>query len=226
MRYGTAQLLLRHGLVCDCLDNLGSRHEEVGGILDHEDEIGHRRRVNRTAGARAHDQRDLGHHARGEHIALEDFGIAGERGDSVLDPRAAGIVEPDHRGADIDSLIHDLADLLGMRLAERAAKNREILAEDKDQPAVHRAVAGDNAVARDLVGVDAEIMRSVLDEHVPFLEGIGVEQDFEPLACSELAAAVLGVDASGPAARARRRPLFFEPAENVVHGTSQPIRAR
>ena len=113
-----------------------------------------------------------------------------------------------------------------MRLAERAAKDREILAEDKDQPAVHRAVAGDDAIARDLVRVDAEIMGAMLDEHIPFLEGIGVEQNFEPLARGELTAAVLGVDAADPTTHPGRRPFFFEPTENFVHCPSQPIRAR
>src|SRR5208282_1373804 len=194
------------------------------GVPDHEDEIGHRRRIDGTPGTRPYDHRDLRDDARGQHIALEDLGIAGERGHPVLDPRSARIVEPDHRGADIDRLIHDLADLLGVRLAERAAEDSEILAEDKDQPAVHRAVAGDDTVARDLVLVDAEIVAAVLDEHVPFLEGTRVEQQLEPLARGELAAAVLGLDAASAATGPRRRSLIFQAAENIVHGTSQPIR--
>ena len=130
------------------------------------------------------------------------------------------IVEPDHRGADIHRLVHDLADLFGVRLAERAAEDREILAEDKDQPAIHRAVAGDDAVAGDLVGIDAEIVAAVLDKHVPFFEGIGIEQQFEPFARGQLAAAVLGFDAPCPTARPRRGALFFQAAEDVVHRAS------
>src|SRR6266851_5078729 len=113
-----------------------------------------------------------------------------------------------------------------MSLAEGPAEDGEVLAEDKNQAAVHRTVAGDDAVARDLVALDAEIMAAVLDEHVPFLEGIGVEQQFEPLARGELAAAVLGFDAADAAARPRRRPLFLQAADNVVHRTSRPRRGR
>ncbi|SRR6266404_3142320 len=53
-----------------------------------------------------------------------------------------------------------------------------------------------------------EIVAPMLDEHVPLLEGIGVEQQLEPLARGELATAVLGLDAAGAAARPRRRPFF------------------
>src|SRR5260370_12340374 len=45
-------------------------------------------------------------------------------------------------------LVHDLADLLGMRLGERAAEDGEVLAEDEDEAPVDRAVAGDDSVAR------------------------------------------------------------------------------
>ena len=92
---------------------------------------------------------------------------------------------------------------------QRAAEHREILAEDEDQPAVDRAIAGDDAVARHLLLVDAEIVAAVLDEHVPFLEGTGVEQHFEPLARGQLALGVLRLDAALAAAGAGRRALFF-----------------
>ena len=83
-----------------------------------------------------------------------------------------------------------------MRLAERSAEHGKVLAENEDQPPVHGAIAGDDAVARDLVRVDAEIVAAVLDEHVPFLEGTGVEQELEPLARGQLAAAMLRIDAA------------------------------
>jgi len=42
----------------------------------------------------------------------------------------------------------------------------------------------------------------VLDKHVPFLEGTGVEQDVEALARCQLAALMLRLDAAGAAAGA------------------------
>ncbi len=104
-----------------------------------------------------------------------------------------------------------------------AAEHGEILAEHEDQPAVDRAVAGDHAVARHFVLVHAEIVAAVLDEHVPFLEGTGVEQQFEPLARGELARRVLRFDPAGPAARPGCLPLFFQAVENIVHVASRPM---
>ena len=43
--------------------------------------------------------------------------------------------------------IHDLADLLGEHLAQRAAEHREVLREDEHLPPDHRPVAGDDRVA-------------------------------------------------------------------------------
>ncbi len=49
----------------------------------------------------------------------------------------------------------------------------------------------------------------------------GVEQELEPLARGQLAAAVLRLDPLGAAARPRRSPLFFQAVENVVHDASR-----
>ncbi len=62
-----------------------------------EDEVGHRRRVDRAAGARAHDQADLRDHAGAADVAEEDVAVGAERDHALLDPRAAGVVDPDHR---------------------------------------------------------------------------------------------------------------------------------
>ena len=87
----------------------------------------------------------------GHHVALEHVGIARQRIDALLDARAAGVVEADHRRADLHGDVHDLADLGGMHARQRAAEHGEVLAEDIDQPAVDRAVAGHHAVAGDLL---------------------------------------------------------------------------
>ena len=212
-----AQFLVGDGLVGHGLHHVRPGDEHVGGVLDHEDIVGHGRRVDRAAGARPHDQRDLRHHARGQHVALEDLGVAGQGGDAFLDAGAAGIVQADHRSADLDRLVHDLADLLGMGLGERAPEDREILAEHEDQPAVDGAVARHHAVAGDPVGGHPEVGAAVLDEQVPFLERALVEQDFQALARGQLTLAVLRVDAPFAAAGARAGAHVLEPANDVLH---------
>src|SRR5262249_47708407 len=149
--------------------------------------------------------------------------IAGERGDTVLDSRAARIIEPNDRRTDIDRLIHDLADLLGVRLAQRPAKHGKVLAEHKNQPSIDRTVPGDDAIAGDLVLVDAEIAAAVLDEHVPFLKGTEVEQQLESLASGQLTAAMLGLDAASTPTCPGRLPLFLQAVENFLHVASQPM---
>ena len=44
---------------------------------------------------------DLGNDAGGQDVPLEDVGITAQRGDAFLDARAAGVVQPDHRRADL-----------------------------------------------------------------------------------------------------------------------------
>ena len=68
----------------------------------------------------------------------------------------------------------------GVGLGEAAAEDREVLGEDVDEPAVDAAVAGDHAVARDLLVGHAEVEAAVLDELVELLEGALVEQQRRP----------------------------------------------
>ena len=131
------------------LHDVGARDEHVARALDHHREVRHRRRVDRAAGARPEDDRDLGHDARREDVAQEDLRVTAERRDALLDARPARVVEADDRRADLHRQVHDLADLLGVRLGQRAAEDREVLAEDEDEPAVDGAVAGDDAVAEE-----------------------------------------------------------------------------
>src|SRR5690242_21409907 len=92
-----------------------------------------------------------------------------------------------------------------MHARQRAAEHGEVLAEDVDQPAVDRAMAGHHAVARDLLVLHAEVDRTMLDEHVVFLERAGIEQRVDALARRQLALGVLRLDAARTAALARRR---------------------
>jgi hypothetical protein len=114
-------------------------------------------------------------------------------------------------------VVHDLADLLRVRLGERAAEHGEVLAEHEHHAPVDRAVAGHHAVAGDLLVGHAEVGAAVLDEHVPLLEGAGVEQEVDALARGELPAGVLRLDALRAAAEPRLRPLLFELADDFLH---------
>src|SRR5205085_11792290 len=79
--------------------------------------------------------------------APEDLRIPGERDDALLDPRAAGVVDPYDGAAELRRQVHHLADLLREDLAERAAEDGEVLREDEDLAAEDRPVARDDGVA-------------------------------------------------------------------------------
>ena len=114
------------------------------------------------------------------------------------------------------------SDLLRVRLGERAAEHGEVLGEHEHGAAVHRAPAGDDAVARHLRRlVHAEIGRAVLDEHVELLEGVLVHQELDALARGQLAAPVLRIDARLPAAEPGVRAPDLQLFENVFHSASR-----
>ena len=148
-------------------------------------------RVHRAAGARAHDGGDLRNHARGERVAQEDVGVAAERRHAFLDPRAPRVVEADDRRAELHRQVHDLHDLGGVGLRQRAAEDGEVLREGEHLAAVDQAVAADDAVAgHDLVG-HAEVETAVGDELVELFERARIEQQIDPLASGQLAGLVL-----------------------------------
>ena len=217
MHRGAAEFFGGDDLVGHGFDHVGPGDEHVARVAHHEDEIGHGRRIDVTAGARAHDHRNLRDDARGEHVALEHLAVAAERGDAFLDAGAAGIEQAYDRRAGAHRHVLDLDDLLRVRLGQRAAEHREILGEHEHGAAVHRTIAGDDTVARDLLLLHAEVDRAVLDEHVELLERILVHEQFDALAGRELAALVLRLDARLAAAGPRCLAPRFELVDNVFH---------
>ncbi len=154
----------------------------------------------------------------GHDVALEDLGITGQRSHAFLDAGAAAVVYADHRRPVLHRHVHDLADLLGMGFAERAAEDGEILAEDIDHASVDRAPAGHHAVARWPVRLHPEIGAAVRHEHVELLERALVEQQLDPLARGQLALAVLCGDPPVAAAHARRFAPVLKLLKNILHG--------
>ena len=204
-------LLMGHGL-----HHVRSGHEHVARVLDHDREVRDRRRIDRAARARPHHDRDLGNDAGGQDVAQEDLGVPAEGCDALLDPSAARIVEADDRSADLHRQVHDLADLLGVGLRERSPEDREVLAEDEDEPAVDRAVAGHDTVAQHVVLGETEFGGSMGDEGIELDERARIEQEIEPLPGRQLAPGVLTLDPYGPATEQRLGPHLIEPAQSLI----------
>src|SRR5262249_16724899 len=102
-----------------------------------------------AARTRAHDDADLRNDTRCDHVALEHFAIATERGDAFLDACTAGIEEANDRTARLHRHVLHLNDLLRMRLRQRAADHGEILRKQINWGAVDGAPASDDPIAGD-----------------------------------------------------------------------------
>ncbi len=83
---------------------------------------------------------------------------------------AAGVIQADDWRAILHGVIHDFADLLGVSLGERTAKDREILREHVDQSPINLPVAGNNPVARNLLLVQAKICGAMRHKHIQFIK--------------------------------------------------------
>ena len=197
---GSAEGVFGDVFVEDGLDDVGAGDEHVAGLLGHQGEVGDGGGVDGSAGAGAEDGGDLRDDSAGEGVAEEDVGVAGEGDDAFLDAGAAGVVEADDGGADAEGGVHDLDDLGGVGLGERAAEDGEVLGEDEDDAALDAAVAGDEAVAGDSLVGHAEVGGSVGYEFVGLFEGAFVEEEVDALAGGELAGFGLAGAALGASA--------------------------
>ena len=138
--------------------------------------------------------RDLGDHAAGAHVAEEDVGVAAQADHALLDAGAAGVVDADERAAHLHREVHDLDDLLGEDLAQAAAEDGEVLAEEEDLAAVDRAVAGDDAVAQGRLSSRPKPWARWRANMSSSTKRARVEQQVDALAGGQLAARVLALD--------------------------------
>ena len=114
VRYRAAKFLLRHHLVGHRFDNVRASDKHIGAVLHHEDEVSYRRAIHRATSAWPHDKADLRDNTARQDVALEHFGIAAERGNTLLNTRAAAVVQTDDRGTDLHGIIKNFADFHGM----------------------------------------------------------------------------------------------------------------
>ena len=189
-----AELLEADVLTRDGLDDVGSGHEHVAGLVDHDHEVGERGGVDGAARGRAHDDRDLRDDAGCRGVEAEDLAVLAEGDHALLDPGAARVEHADDGDAGLEGELHDLDDLLAGDLAERAAEDREVLGVDRDLAAVDRAGSGHHRVAVGAVVLHAEGVGAVSHELVELDEGALVEQQLDALARRLLALGMLLLD--------------------------------
>ena len=108
-----------------------------------------------------------------------------------MDPGPGAVVEPDHRDPGGGGQIHHLVDLLGEHLAEGAAEDGEVLAEDADPAAVDGAEPGDHAVGVGAVVLEPHAVGPVAGQHVELLERALVEEVVDPFPGGHLALGVV-----------------------------------
>src|SRR5687768_8831060 len=172
MDYRPTQCLECHVLVSNGLDHVRTCYKHIRSILDHQDEIGHRRRVDGTPRARPHHSRDLRHDARRQHVLQEDISIAPQAKHTLLDSRPTRVVETNNRCAVLHRHVHYLDYLLGMPLRERTSKDRKVLRKYIDKPAVNSAPTRNYSIAGHLLFAHPEIAYAVGDEHIYLFERV------------------------------------------------------
>ena len=169
-------------------------------FFDHHVEVGDGRTINRTTGARSHDAADLRNHTARERVAQKDIGVTTETDYTLLNARAARIVESDNRRANLHRQIHYLANLFRVSFRKGAAKNSEVLSKDKDVATIDQAMTGDHAVARIDLLVETEVFRAMHDELIELFKRAFVQQELNPFARSHLSRFVLLLYARSAAA--------------------------
>ncbi len=145
----STQLLESYIFACYSFDHIRSCDEHMAGLLDHEDEVGKGRGIDSPTSTRTHDGAYLGHYTGSQRVAQEDICVATQANHPFLDSRTTGVVDADNRRTVACGHVHDLAYLLRVDLAQTAAENGEILAEDVNQAPVDGAPTGDDAVTQD-----------------------------------------------------------------------------
>src|SRR2546428_354713 len=183
--------LAQPGLISKSRPWSPGRH--VARPLHHRHEGGEGGDVGGARGAGAHHRRHLRHHAGHDRLLAEEQARAREpaRADRLLDPRARGVDEPDHRNArGVGDLARAVA--LGLGVApHRAGHDREVVGDDRGRAPVDLAETRDDAVGGRGAARPPRRASRARGVQAALGERAGVEEVVDPLAHRELAGGVL-----------------------------------
>ena len=195
MHHGTTQFVDGDIFTRNGLHHLRTGEKHVAVLLGHEDEVGECGAVDSATGTGAEDSTNLGNHAAGKDVALENLGIAGQRIATLLNTGSTGVVHTNDGGTGLHGLVHDFAYLEGHGLAQATSEDGEILCKDIDGTAFDGTVAGHHTVAQEGLFLHVEIGAAVSEEHVELFERTLVDEKSDTLTGSQFALLMLFVDA-------------------------------
>ena len=125
----------------------------VRRVVHHEDKVRHCWGVHRTTSTGTHNNRYLRNHTRSIYVLLENVAVSRKTVDALLDSCSAGIIQTNNRRADSHGKVHHLEDLFCVSFRQRTAEHRKVLREGVHWTAIHKSVAGNNAIAGYFGGV-------------------------------------------------------------------------
>ena len=169
-------------------------------------------RVGAAAGRDAADDGDLRDALEQLDAGAEDPAVAGERGVALLQPRAAGLDEADHRGAGVAGQAQHADDRVGVRGAQRAAEEAGVLRVAEHRPAADLPAPATTPSP----GVARSPSAGERDRRADGREAARVAEPLEPLDRERTrlrASARRGAVASGAHA-ARQRTALWPPKPN------------
>ncbi len=147
---GAAERRRGNILICHTFNDLGTCDEHLTDVVDDKNEIRDTRAVNGTARTVSCDNGNLGNVSGSHRIIIEDFSVSREGVDAFLNAGAAGIVDTDDGAAVFNRHFDGVCYFITVLFAESTADDGKILGVDHDFLSTDRAIAGDNAVVREL----------------------------------------------------------------------------
>ena len=160
--------------------------------LDHRHEVCKARDVGGAGRARAHQRRHLWDHAAHHHLLAEQVPGAGEqRAHGLLDPRPGAVEQPHQRDPLGERQLPQARDFELSGHTHRARHHREVVGDNRDQPAVDLAIPGDCTVGGRVPALHRALgeVRPAVDAELD--EGPLVDQQGQSLAGRELLTGVL-----------------------------------
>ena len=156
-------------------------NEHFWNLVHHKYVICKSRRINRTAGARAKDYRNLRNHSAGKGIAEKDLSITRQRIHTLLYTGSSGIINPDERYPHPQRIIHYFCNLACVHRTQWATGNGEILGIHSYRFSIDGSSSNNYTITGQALVLHTKLPGIVLYEKVIFIERAAIKELVDPL---------------------------------------------